>query len=254
MTWDIRTGIENKVIVVTGAGGAIGGAVATAIAEAGGQVLGVDLIKSNVAKTIAALPGPGHSHLHADIANLSTHSEIFWAAKQLGPLRGLAHVAAILLRQNNIDEVTEADWDIQQTVNLKSTFFLNRATRNALLAAGLPGSIVNFASQGWWTGGMGGSVVYAASKGGVVSLTRGLARTFAAENIRVNAVSPGGVDTAMMNTGLSPEIKTTFLAGVPMARLAKPSELTGAVLYLLSDSSSFVTGTVLNVSGGQLMY
>ena len=116
------------------------------------------------------------------------------------------------------------------------------------------GSIVNFTSQGWWTGGFGGSVVYAASKGGVVSLTRGLARSFAADGVRVNAVSPGGVDTPMMSEGVSDEVMRGFMAQVPLGRLAEPAELAGAVLYLASSASSYVTGTVLNVSGGQLMY
>lgn len=254
MVWDVAAGIAGSVVVVTGAGGGIGGAVAAAVAEAGGHVLGVDLEGSKVADAVAALPGEGHGHIHADLADLASHAEIFAAARRLGPLRGLAHVAAVLVRRERVDDVTEADWDLQHDVNLKATFFLDRAARDALIAQGSGGSIVNFASQGWWTGGVGGSVVYAASKGGVVSLTRGLARSFAAEGIRVNVVSPGGIDTAMMRTDLSDAALARFLDGVPLARLGDPAELAGAVLYLLSDASSFVTGSALNVSGGQLMY
>jgi len=133
-----------------------------------------------------------------------------------------------------------------------------RRERSELIGAfedtGMPREIVNFTSQGWWTGGFGGSVVYAASKGGVTTLTKGLARSFAPSGVRVNAVSPGGVDTPMMNEGMSEEAMAAFLAMVPLGRVAQTDELAGAVLFLASDAASFVTGSVINVSGGQLMY
>ncbi len=254
MTWDVRTGLADRAVVVTGAGGGIGSAVANALAEAGARVLGVDRPGSGIDVVVAGLPGGPHAAVETDLADLTGHAGVFARAAELGPLAGLAHVAAVLVRRASVDEVTEADWDLQHDVNLKATFFLDRAARDALRRAGNPGAIVNFASQGWWTGGVGGSVVYAASKGGVVSLTRGLAREFAADGVRVNAVSPGGVDTPMMRSGLSEEDLAVFVAGVPAGRLAAPAELAGAVVYLLSDASSYVTGTVLNVSGGQLMY
>ncbi|MDZ4045883.1 MAG: SDR family oxidoreductase, partial [Rhodoglobus sp.] len=121
-------------------------------------------------------------------------------------------------------------------------------------AIGTLGAIVNFTSQGWWTGGFGGSVVYNASKGGVSTLTKGLARSFAPHGIRVNAVAPGGVDTQMMNEGMSEEAMAAFLAMVPLGRLAQGEELAGAVVFLASDAASFITGSIINISGGQLMY
>lgn len=85
-------------------------------------------------------------------------------------------------------------------------------------------------------------------------MTKGLARSFALEGIRVNSVSPGGVDTAMMVDTMSAEALSSFISLIPMARLGTPDEMVGAVLFLASDASTFVTGTVVNVSGGQLMY
>jgi len=178
---------------------------------------------------------------------------LFTAARDLAPLAVLVHLAAVLRRQE-VEEVTEEDWDLQHDVNIKATFFLNREAHRAFRAQQTPGAIVNFTSQGWWTGGVAGSVVYAASKGGVVSLTRGLARAFAPDDVRVNAVSPGGVDTQMMRDGLTEEDMARFAADVPLGRLAQPDELAGIVLFLSSDAASFVTGAVVNVSGGQLMY
>jgi len=195
-----------------------------------------------------------HSGFVADLSDLSTHAAIFGHAKQMGDLVALVHLAALLVRRASVDEVTEEDWDRQHNVNLKSTFFLNRAAKDAFVAQGSEGSIVNFTSQGWWTGGFGGSVAYAASKGGIVSLTKGLARSFAPLGIRVNAVSPGGVDTMMMTGTQTKQELSDFVSMIPLGRLATPDELTGAVLFLASDASTYVTGTVMNVSGGQLMY
>ena len=87
--------------------------------------------------------------------------------------------------------MTEEDWDFQHDVNLKANFFLCRTAANAMVEQGQGGRIILFSSQGWWTGGFGGSVVYAATKGGVTSMCRGLARTYGPHRITVNAVSPG---------------------------------------------------------------
>ena len=124
----------------------------------------------------------------------------------------LAHCAAVLRRRFTIDEVTEEDWDFQIGVNLKATFFLNRTAATHLKEQGRGGRIVNFSSQGWWTGGFGGSVVYSASKGGVTSMSRGLARTYAKDGITVNVVSPGGVDTQMMTANQTEEQLQGFLS------------------------------------------
>jgi NAD(P)-dependent dehydrogenase (short-subunit alcohol dehydrogenase family) len=173
---------------------------------------------------------------------------------ELGQLDVLAHLAAVLRRRPTIDDVTEEDWDLQHDVNLKATFFLNRAFARRLREAGRPGRIVNFTSQGWWTGGFGGSVVYAASKGGIVSMSRGLARTLAPDGITVNTVSPGAADTAMMREGMTDEVLAGFIRMIPVGRMARPSELAGIVLFLASDHASYITGATINVSGGQLMY
>jgi NAD(P)-dependent dehydrogenase (short-subunit alcohol dehydrogenase family) len=143
---------------------------------------------------------------------------------------------------------------VQLDTNLKAAFFLNRAVGSRLAEQGCGGSIVNLASQGWWTGGLGGSVVYAASKGGIVSMTRGLARTLATDNVRVNTVAPGFVDTSMMRSGLSAGQLAESVSQVPIGRLADPVEIAAAILFLLGPGSSYITGATLNVSGGQLMY
>ncbi len=252
--WRNDSGLDGKSVVVTGAAGGIGREIVKGFAEAGAKVLLVDIAGSPLQEVLDTLPGEGHQIHAADLSDLTSHAAIFVKAQSMAPFAAITHCAAVLRRRNTVDEVTEEDWDAQIDVNLKATFFLNRSARDSFKAAGTKGSIINFSSQGWWSGGYGGSVVYAASKGGVVSMTKGLARSFAPDGVRVNSVSPGGVDTSMMLGGMTEEGLKAFVAMIPMGRLAEPEEMVGAVLFLASDAATFVTGTVVNVSGGQLMY
>lgn len=254
VNWRSDAGLAERSVVVTGASGGIGRAVCAAFAEAGAFVVAVDVSQEAVDAVVASLPGSGHIGMACDLRDIAVHRTCFDRAMDIAPLGALAHMAAVLIRRGTVDEVTEEDWDTQHDVNLKATFFLNRAAQHAFARQGTSGSIVNFASQGWWTGGFGGSVVYAASKGGIVSMSRGLARSFAPYGVRVNVVSPGAVDTPMMWQGMSQEDMAGFVSMIPLGRLAEPGELAGAVLYLASDASRYVTGALINVSGGQLMY
>ena len=252
--WRNDSGLSGKSIVVTGAAGGIGSALIHGFAQAGAHVLLIDMPGKSLQEISDGLPGSGHKWMEIDLSDLSQHALIFETAQSMAPFSALAHCAAVSRRRADVDDVTEADWDIQLDTNLKTTFFLYRAARTSFRSQKSIGSIINFVSQAWWSGGYGGSVVYAASKGGVVSLTKGLARAFAADGVRVNAISPGGVDTPMMVADQTPEALAKFVSMIPLGRLANPEELVGAVLFLASDASSYMTGTVMNVSGGQLMY
>jgi NAD(P)-dependent dehydrogenase (short-subunit alcohol dehydrogenase family) len=254
MTWDIN--LEGRGVVVTGGAGGIGREVAAAFASAGARVAVVDIDQARVDEVVAGLESPErHLALTADLADLSAQEALLRTVlDEFGRFDVLAHLAAVLKRRGSIDEVTEEDWDIQMNVNLKATFFLNRWAARLFREQGRGGRIINFTSQGWWTGGFGGSVVYSASKGGIVSMSRGLARTLASDGITVNTVSPGAADTAMMRGGSSDEDLADFVRMIPLGRMANPSELSGIVVFLASDHASFITGATINVSGGQLMY
>ena len=254
--WSHGHGLEGQGIIVTGAAGGIGRAVSEAFAAAGSHVLAVD-VDPAVDEVVASLNASGRRHAArvCDLTDLSAHRSLIDDVVGLaGRFDHLAHVAAVLRRRSNIDDVTEDDWDFQVDVNLKATFFLMRAAASALRANPNGGSITAFTSQGWMTGGFGGSVVYAATKGGIVSLTRGMARTYAPDGVRVNTVSPGGVDTPMMVGGLTDDALAGFVAGIPLGRLAQPDELAGTVVFLASDHARYITGATINVSGGFLMY
>jgi NAD(P)-dependent dehydrogenase (short-subunit alcohol dehydrogenase family) len=255
VTWNLGAGLEGRGVLVTGAAGGIGRSVAEAFASAGAHVVAVDLDAAAVEDVVAGLGGSGrHAAVAADLADLGGHAALVERARaEAGSLYALAHVAAVI-RRRDLEEVTEEDWALQEAVNLRATFFLNRAVARALREQGRGGRIVNFASQGWWTGGFGGSVAYAATKGGVVSMTRGLARTFGPDGILVNCVSPGAVDTPMLRDGMSAEALERFRGQIPLGRFAAPEEIAGAVVFLASDHAGYITGATLNVSGGQLMY
>ena len=119
----------------------------------------------------------------------------------------LVHTAALLRRRASLDEVTEDDWDSQVDTNLKATFFLCRSFGNEMKRVGEGRALVLFnSSQSWMTGGFGGATVYATTKGGVVSMSRGLARSYGRDGVTVNAIAPGQINTPMLLTGLDPAI------------------------------------------------
>jgi NAD(P)-dependent dehydrogenase (short-subunit alcohol dehydrogenase family) len=255
MTWSVGAGLEDRGVIVTGAAGGIGAAVTRAFASTGARVMAVDLDQQRLDELVASLDGAGHIAAAADLTDLASHAQLITRARQeLGSLYVLANLAAVLRRKRSLDEVTEDDWDFQHDVNLKSAFFLSRLAGNAMIEQSQGGRIILFTSQGWWTGGYGGSVVYAATKGGVTSMCRGLARTFGPYRITVNCVSPGQVHTPMLMTEGWEDVYETVKKQTPLGYVAEPEELAGPVVFLASDHARYITGATLNVSGGFLMY
>jgi len=255
MAWSIGAGLDGKGVIVTGAAGGIGRAVAQAFSTTGARVMAVDLDQDKVDAVVAEFEGSGHVGVAADLRDLSSHGPLVQRARdELGNLYVLANLAAVLRRRGSLDEVTEEDWDFQHDINLKSAFFLARAAGAAMIEQGAGGRIVLFSSQGWWTGGFGGSVAYAATKGGITTMCRGLARTFGPHGITVNCVSPGQVNTPMLMTGLAPEIYESMKKQTPLGYVAEPEEMAGPVVFLASDHAKYITGATINASGGFLMY
>ncbi len=255
MSWSIGAGLEGKGVIVTGATGGIGKAITEAFATTGARVLAVDLDPTRVDEVVAGLEGSGHAGMAANLGDHATHQQLVdRAIAEFGNLYCLVNAAAVLRRKGSLDEVTEEDWDFQHDINLRAAFFLARTAGNAMIAQGKGGRIILFSSQGWWTGGFGGSVAYAATKGGVTSMCRGLARTFGAHRITVNCISPGQVHTPMLMTGLSPEVYENMKKQTPLGYVAEPAEMAGPVVFLASDHASYITGSTINASGGFLMY
>jgi NAD(P)-dependent dehydrogenase (short-subunit alcohol dehydrogenase family) len=240
-------------VLLTGACGGIGRALAAGLAKAGARVVLSDVDGMALDTLEASLPGAGHAAVPTRLAGASSAESLVEAGvERLGGLDVLVHTAALLRRQP-VEEVTEADWDQHHDVNLKSTFFLARAVAEHQRRQG-SGSIVLYTSQSFWTGGYGASLVYATTKGGVATMVRGLARTYGPYGIRVNGIAPGIVDTPMLRDQSSQAAIDDIVAATPLGRMGHPHELVGPTVFLSSHAASFVTGTILNVSGGWLVY
>jgi NAD(P)-dependent dehydrogenase (short-subunit alcohol dehydrogenase family) len=255
MAFNIGSGLEGKSVIVTGGSGGIGREVCLAFAVAGSRVAVVDVDQGRVDALVAEMEGGPHLAIAHDLRPVGGHAALIASVVEaFGQLDVLVQTAAVLIRRPSVFEVSEADWDIQHDVNLKASFFLCQAAARTMKDQGTGGRIINFTSQGWMSGGFGGSVAYAATKGGIVSMTRGLARSLAKDKITVNAVSPGAADTAMMRSGMDDAALAGTIAQIPLGYMAAPSELAGSVLFLASNHASYITGATINVSGGWLMY
>jgi NAD(P)-dependent dehydrogenase (short-subunit alcohol dehydrogenase family) len=254
-TGNLGAGLEGRGVIVTGAASGVGRATARVFAAAGARVAAVDRDGPGVEATVAGLARPDlHMALRFDLADIEGIPDLVSEAAQgLDDLWALAHVAAVLRRQP-LPEVTEADWDLQLDVNLKATFFLDRAVGETLISAGGGGRIINFTSGSFLIGPMSGSDAYVASKGGVVSMTRGFARSYGPHGVLVNAVSPGQIDTPMQHIDNPPEIVAAGIAACPLGRMGQPEEVAAVVVFLASTHASFVNGATINVSGGSIMY
>lgn len=247
-------GLTGQTVIVSGGAGAIGRAICEGFAEAGARVAIVDIDQSTCDAVAAVLPGA--QGFGADLTSFATLPALVARIEgAMGLATHLVNVAGVILRTADLFSVTETDWDRQHDVNLKALFFLTQAFAARLKAERCEGSVVNYSSQGWQSGGFGGSVVYNATKGAVTTMTRGMARSWAPLGIRVNAVAPGLVDTPMLQTpGQTPEQFQAMIEGIPMKRLGLPEDHVGATVFLCSPMARYMTGATINVSGGFLMY
>src|SRR4029077_13756145 len=165
------------------------------------------------------------------------------ATASFGHLDVLVNNAGVFARKPAL-ELEEQDWDRILEVNLKGAFFCAQAAAGAMIEQG--GVTINVASDAAWSGGLNPCVHYAASKAGMLSITRSLAKELAGNGIRVNALAPGMIETSM---GADAGAALGGLA-IPLGRYGTPEEVAAAVVFLASDEASYITGAVLNLSGG----
>lgn len=252
----LTQGVTDRGVLITGAGGAIGAAAAVAFAEAGARLVLSDLELEPLERAAAGLTdGAEHHLLPANLRDESSRAGLIEESQaRLGRIDALVHTAAVIVRTTDLAAVDEAEWDLQEQVNLRATFFLARDVAEAMSGDEKGGRIVLMTSQAWWTGGLEGSTVYAATKGGVVTLTRGLSRNYAPRGVTVNCVAPGAVDTPMLHDGSDPDKLEKLRASIPIGRFAEPAELASVILFLASEHSRYMTGATVNVSGGLLDY
>jgi NAD(P)-dependent dehydrogenase (short-subunit alcohol dehydrogenase family) len=245
-------GLEGHGVIVTGAAQGIGEACARAFADVGARVCAVDLREEPVREVVESLPGGPHQAVAMDLNDLAAHDGLVQgAAATLGDVRAIVLAAGVLRREPFVD-VTEEAWDWQLDTNLKASFFLSRSVCEHMRAAGTKGSICTFTSISATMGGVSSAPAYAASKGGVIALTYAMARHYGPAGIRVNSIAPGFIDTPMQRAGFSPAAQA-YIDSTPLARQAHPAEVAAVAVFLASDHASFVTGAIMNVSGGGWM-
>lgn len=247
------TPLASRVAVVTGASRGIGRAIAALLAQRGANVVcgsrSAEQAK-DTAEEIAAATGRQTSGYPVDVADSqSVHEFIDRALSDFGKIDILVNNAGIT-RDNLIVRIDEADWDAVLDVNLKGTFNCCKAVVRPMMKQRY-GRIVNITSVVGLSGNAG-QVNYAASKAGIIGLTRSLARELGSRNITVNAVAPGYVTTALTEV-LPPEIKEASIKATPLGRFGTPEDIAYTVAFLVSDEAAFITGQVLSVDGGMVM-
>ncbi len=239
--------------IVTGASTGIGRATAIALAGAGADVaIHFGSSRKEAEETAQAVESHDrHAFLvQGDFRDPTAAGKAVEAAVQaLGaPIDILVNNAGSLVGRSAVEEMDAALWQEVIALNLSSVFF---ATKAALPHLGDGARIVNVSSVAARHGGGPGAFAYAAAKGGVMTLTRGLAKELASRNIRVNAISPGVIETPFHDKFSTPELLETFRKGIPLGRLGTAEECAGAVLYLVSPLASYVTGQSIDINGGQ---
>jgi 3-oxoacyl-[acyl-carrier protein] reductase len=241
--------LKDKIAVITGSARGIGFIIAKTFAEEGAKVIILDInqeLVNNAVEEIAKITQDVIGFV-TDVTNqemvANTIKEIIKSYKKIDILVNNAGIT----KDGLLMKMKESDWDAVINVNLKGTFLCTQKVIRHMLKQ-RSGSIINISSV---IGIMGnaGQANYAASKGGIISLTKSSAKEFASRNIRVNAVAPGFIETEM-TAKLSEEVIKEYAKSIPLNRMGKPEDVAKLCLFLASDDSSYITGQVIKVDGG----
>lgn len=244
-------GLFGKVVVITGAASGIGQGVASFLHQAGATVVLADLDREK-GEAAAREMGEGAFFIPCNVTSEGDCRALGESLKEkFGSIHALVNCAGVIRRKNSVD-LEEKDWDISIDVSLKGTWLVSKHLLPLMMEKG--GSVVNMGS-GWGIKGGPNAVSYCAAKGGIVNMTRGMCIDHGAQNIRVNCVSPGDVDTPLLRSeavqlGLDMEEWLRESADRPLGRIGTPEDIAKAVYFLVSDLSTWVSGANLVVDGG----
>jgi len=245
-------GLKGKTAIVTGSARGIGRMIALELATAGANVVVSDLMVEEGQKVVQEIIAQGSNAIwvKSDVTKSEEANQLIQSTlDKYGQLDILVNNAGIT-RDNLLMRMSEEEWDLVIAVNLKGTFnCIKAATRTFMKQRS--GRIINIASV---VGQMGnaGQANYAASKAGIIGLTKSVAKELASRNICVNAVAPGFIQTAMTDS-LPEKAKETLLNLIPLGRLGQAQDVAKVVRFLAEDDSSYISGQVINVDGGMAM-
>ena len=241
--------LTGKTAFVTGSTRGIGFAIAHALHKAGAKVaiVGRDRVK---AEEVATKLGNGAAGFACDVTvGSQVEAAIAETEKALGPIDILVNNAG-LTRDNLILRMSEEEWDAVLAANLKGAYFTIKAVTKGMMKR-RSGRIINITSVVGITGNKG-QANYAASKAGLIGLTKSVAKEYASRNILVNCIAPGFIETDMTDA-LPAEARATLLEEIALGRLGRPEDVAGTVLFLASDLAAYITGQVLVVDGGMVI-
>jgi len=244
--------LDGKVAVITGSARGIGFAIAERFAEHGATTIISDISQELVDKAVCKLKEKSLSvdGLVMNVTNAENLEECFKEIVSKYHSIDILINNAGITKDNLIMRMTEADWDSVIEVNLKGTFLCTKKISRIMLNQ-KHGCIINIASV---IGIMGNTAQanYAASKGGIIALTKSTAKEFASRNIRCNAVAPGFIETDMTSV-LDEKIKEEYAKAIPLKRMGKSADVANLCVFLASDEASYITGQTINVDGGLIM-
>ena len=243
----------DKVAIVTGAGGGIGQAYAEALARAGADVVVADIDTAGADRVAAGITAEGGSAIPVavDVSDPDSAAAMTdRATAEFGGVDFLVNNAAIFGGMK-LDMLLTVDWSYYKrfmSVNLDGALICTRAVYKTMAARG-GGAIVNQSSTAAWLY----SNYYGLAKAGINSLTQQLSRELGWQNIRINAIAPGPIDTEANRTTTPQQIVADIVSRIPLSRMGQPEDLVGMCLFLLSDEARWITGQVFNVDGGQII-
>lgn len=248
--------LTGRVALITGASSGIGAATASVLADLGAIVaLGYHQNEEGANQVLDQIMKEGGKALAicADMRRAADISSLVKrATDELGPIDILVNNAGSLVQRQTIRELTPERWNEIMNLNLTSVMLCSQAVATSMIER-KRGAIINIVSIAGRTGGGPGAAAYSVAKGGLITFTKSLAKELAPHGVRVNAISPGVIDTPFHQVFSTPEMIRNFVTTIPLGRLGTPLECAKVIAFLASDASSYIAGETIEVNGGQLM-
>jgi len=248
--------LSGKVALITGGSSGIGAAAAKVFAELGARVAlsyhNNETGGHQVRDEVAAAGGEVIA-VKADVRQAADiHALVDVTVEAFGPIDILVNNAGSLVQRQKLLQITEERWDDVMNLNLKSAVLCSQRVAPSMIER-KTGAIINIVSIAGRNGGGPGATAYATAKGALITFTKGMAKELAPYGVRVNAVSPGVIDTPFHEVFSTPEMIKNFVAGIPMGRVGTSLECATVIAFLASGAAAYVVGETIEVNGGQLM-